>query len=197
MEVKFEIKEIDYFLYSQMLGKSIPTEYKNKVDISKFSLVIVTYLGFDNKSHIGQIIVNKKVDKDVIEIFKYLYKCKYKIEKIRLIDEYYGKDELSMADNNTSCFCYRMINNKQKLSYHSLGLAIDINPLYNPYIVGDKVYPRNGKKYVDRSKDDSRFIKKDDLIYNAFKKRGWKWGGNFKKRKDYQHFYKQIKSTNY
>jgi len=103
-----------------MLGKSIPLEYKDVIDINKLSYLQISYYGFDEQSHIGEMIVNSKIANDVIEIFKKLYEEKYPIEKMKLIDEYNANDELSMSDNNTSCFCYRTISGTQKLSNHSM-----------------------------------------------------------------------------
>lgn len=107
-----------------------------------------------------------------------------------MIDEYSANDELSMSDNNTSSFCYRLVNNTKFISKHSKGLAIDINPLYNPQVKNNTVYPANGKPYIDRNKNVKGMIKKGDACYNAFILRGWKWGGNWKNVKDYQHFEK-------
>ena len=179
-------------VYNKMIGKSIPTKFKNEVDINTLSYLKISYWGFDDKVHVGEMIVNKKVADEVIDIFKELYDAKYKIEKIKLIDEYNADDEKSMEDNNSSAFCYRKIANSSNLSNHAKGLAIDINPLYNPYIVGNSISPENAKKYADRSKSDSRYIKKGDVCYNAFKKRGWTWGGSWSNKKDYQHFEKNI-----
>lgn len=102
-----------------MLGNSIPFEYSDKIDISSLSYLQVSYIGFDNKTYIGELIVNSKISNDILEIFKELYDIKYPIEKIKLIDEYNADDELSMADNNTSCFCYRTIAGKNVISNHS------------------------------------------------------------------------------
>ncbi len=179
-------------VYNKMIGKSIPTKFKNEVDINTLSYLKISYWGFDDKVHVGEMIVNKKVADEVIDIFKELYDAKYKIEKIKLIDEYNADDEKSMEDNNSSAFCYRKIANSSNLSNHAKGLAIDINPLYNPYIVGNSISPENAKKYADRSKSDSRYIKKGDVVYNAFIKRGWTWGGSWSNKKDYQHFEKNI-----
>ena len=192
------IKPIFFYLdipedvYNKMIGKSIPTKFKNEVDINTLSYLKISYWGFDDKVHVGEMIVNKKVADEVIDIFKELYDAKYKIEKIKLIDEYNADDEKSMEDNNSSAFCYRKIANSSNLSNHAKGLAIDINPLYNPYIVGNSISPENAKKYADRSKSDSRYIKKGDVVYNAFIKRGWTWGGSWSNKKDYQHFEKNI-----
>lgn len=159
--------------------------------------VKVLYWGFDDKAHEGELIVNKTIAEDIVEIFKELYENKYPIEKMVLIDEYDADDNASMADNNTSAFNFRKIDDGSgRLSNHSYGLAIDINPLYNPYvrkINGEKVIsPENGEKYADRSLDCPYFIKKDDICYKAFTSRGFTWGGDWKNTKDYQHFQKEI-----
>jgi len=148
----------------------------------------------------GEMIVNKDVAEEVLSIFYELYENKYPIEKIKLIEEYDAIDELSMQDNNTSAFNYRIVENSDKLSWHCFGLAIDINPLYNPYIIGEKVYPSTAKKYANRKKDFPGKIDRNDLAYKLFKKNGWNWGGDFINEKDYQHFYKdkyneQIRSV--
>ena len=188
--IKFSINKIDEKLYSKMLGKSIPAEYKDKVNIESLKYLKVGHIGFDGKSHQGEIIVNSALADEVLEIFKSLYEKGYKIEKIKLVDDYNGDDNISMADNNSSAFNYRVIPNTDKLSNHALGRAIDINPLYNPYIVDDNVFPQEGVEYVDRTQKDDRFIRKNDLIYNIFIKYGWSWGGEWTNAKDYQHFEK-------
>lgn len=187
----FTSSSIPDSVLKKMIGNSIPTKDKDKVDIKQLSYLRISYWGFDEKTHVGEMIVNKKLAGEVLAIFKEVYNKKYPIEKIKLIDDYGANDEKSMADNNSSAFCYRTIANTNKLSNHSLGKAIDINPLYNPYVVGSSVSPANGKKYADRSIVRKGTIKKGDDLYNAFIKRGWTWGGNWSSKKDYQHFEKK------
>lgn len=115
----FKSQEIPIEIYEKMLGKSIPLEYKENIDIKSLSYLKVSYFGFDNKTHIGEIIVNAKLADEVLEIFKELYEIKYPIEKIKLIDEYDANDELSMSDNNTSCFCYRLVSGTNRFSNHA------------------------------------------------------------------------------
>ena len=98
-----------------------------------------------------------------------------------------------MKDNNTSAFCYRKIAGSEKLSMHAQGLAIDINPLYNPcvsYKDGkvSKVEPKEGEQYIERDPSDPRRIKRDDPCYRIFIDYGFTWGGDWKTKKDYQHF---------
>ncbi|WP_432408208.1 M15 family metallopeptidase [Wukongibacter sp. M2B1] len=163
------------------------------VTLDDLSYVRVTYWGFDDKEHIGELVVHKKVAEEITQIFKELYDAKFPIDKIRLIDEYEANDDLSMDDNNTSAFCFREVAESEgTLSKHSYGIAIDINPVQNPFIKGDRVSPVDGKEYTDRENLRKGMIVKDDICYRAFKKRGWIWGGEWKTLKDYQHFQKQI-----
>ncbi len=137
------------------------------------------------------MIVHTGLAQEVLDIFVEVYDQQYPIEKMKLIDEYGANDELSMADNNTSAFCYRAVANTNKLSKHSTGRAIDINPLYNPYVVKNAVLPVNSESYLDRELSQKGMIHQGDALYNAFIKRGWTWGGNWATQKDYQHFDKR------
>ncbi|MGL5652818.1 MAG: M15 family metallopeptidase [Paraclostridium sp.] len=184
----FEVQNIPDNIYEKMIGKSIPD--KDSVDKNSLDYLKITYYGFDNKPHIGDMVVSKEVSKEVIDIFKELYENKYPIEKVSLIDNYGADDELSMSDNNTSSFCYRVVDGSKVLSNHSKGLAIDINPLINPMVKNGVVSPKKGQDYIERNENIKGMIKKGDACYNAFTKRGWTWGGEWSNLKDYQHFEK-------
>ena len=154
----------------------------------------VQYVDLEGVKHEGEIICNHLITQDLREIFAELYKAKYPIERIRPISEYGNDDERSMSDNNTSCFCYRVVSGTTKLSKHSTGMAIDVNPRYNPYVhtVNGKlkIEPANGKPYADRSKSYKYKITNGDLCYRLFKQHGFRWGGEWRTVKDYQHFEK-------
>ena len=185
----FSYSEISTDIKNKMLGSSMP---KNEpISFDDLSYLKLTYYGFDEKTHIGEMIVNKDVAEEVVEIFKELYMEKYPIEKIKLIDEYNASDELSMKDNNSSSFCYRTVSGTDVISNHGKGVAIDINPLYNPHVntSTNKVSPDTAYDYVNRNTVVKGMIVKGDACYNAFIKRGWSWGGNWR-NPDYQHFEK-------
>ena len=155
----------------------------------------VQYVDFQVKKQCGELICNKVIASDLREIFEELYNAKYPIERIRPISEYGNDDERSMQANNTSCYCYRVVEGSTKLSKHAQGLAIDINPLYNPCVKRKKdgtllIQPATGKPYVDRSKKFKYKITRQDLCYRLFTERGFRWGGAWRSLKDYQHFEK-------
>ena len=165
-------------------GKNIPQSV-----IENLSLVDVYYYGFDDKLHKGQLIVNKQVVLDVVEIFEFIRESHFPINKVVPISKYGWSDEKSMMDNNTSAFNYRFISGSRVISNHASGLAIDINPSLNPYIKNGSSLPANC--LYDTTKAGT--ISAGSQLVSEFKSRGWKWGGNWKSLKDYQHFEKKLK----
>ncbi len=174
----------------------------NPVPLKDLRYITVKHWGFDHKVHAGELIVHKDVAIELTEIFDELFQAHYPIQKVCLIDEYQGSDDLSMEDNNSSAFCSRMITGSSAMiSNHSYGRAIDINPFQNPYVKEGLVLPKGAKLYIDRGVQHPGMIKENDPCYNAFVSRGWLWGGDWKtlsnatpEKKDYQHFAKPEKS---
>lgn len=158
--------------------------------------VSVLYEDFNGETQTGEIICNKAIAQDLVEIFYELYEADYPIERICLVDEYQGDDESSMRDNNTSCFNYRALPSG-RLSNHAYGLAIDLNPFYNPYVITRKdgttgITPAGSEPYADRTQDFAYKIDKEDPAYRLFTEHGFTWGGSWRSSKDYQHFEKAI-----
>lgn len=177
----------------------IPDEETLVVSYEDLRYLNVLYYNFDGKAVTGELICNKGIAQDLMEIFYELYLNEYQIEKISLIDEYHGDDTASMLDNNTSCFNYRPVEGSSSLSKHALGLAIDINPFYNPYVVFNKdgsgktyISPEGSEIYADRSQNFPYKIDENDLCYKLFISHGFIWGGNWNSSKDYQHFQKVL-----
>ena len=154
----------------------------------------VLHYDYDGRTHQGELVCNKRIASKLLTIFRELYEAHYPIQRITLPDNYNADDERQMRSNNTSCFCYRAVSDTKHLSKHAYGLAIDINPLYNPYVRYSKkdghriVEPATGVPYVDRKKDFRYKITTEDLCYKLFIKHGFTWGGAWRSMKDYQHF---------
>ena len=187
----FSCQEIPDDILEFITGVSLkPNENVKAEDLSYLKL---RYYDFDHNVCDGEMIVDRRLAKEVLQIFSELFDSGYEIEKIRLVDHYGADDDLSMADNNSSSFNYRTVSGTQTVSAHGFGRAIDINPLYNPYIVGEKIMPPAGEAYADRSRDFEHKIDEEDICYKIFTARGWRWGGHWQTQKDYQHFYKEHK----
>lgn len=185
-------------LKEYITGKSYPdTTEPIQISYDVLAYVHILHYDFEGQVQEGELICNEAIAQDLVDIFYTLYERQYAIEKVRLIDAYNADDDLSMADNNTSCFNYRTVPGKSKLSNHSYGYAIDINPLYNPYVRTrngtELISPENGAAYADRSADFPHKIDKNDLCYQLFIEHGFEWGGAWNSSKDYQHFEKTKK----
>lgn len=198
VESNFYSTEITSEILSRIKGKSYPADNSScKVSVEDLRYCHVLHYGFDGQAHEGEIIVNKAIAEDILDIFEKLYEKKYPIERMVLVDEYGADDETSMRANNTSAFNYRVVSGSTTLSNHSYGLAIDLNPLYNPYVVtksdgSTEVQPVTAHEYADRYQLNAYFIRKYDDCYNLFIDHGFTWGGDWNTKKDYQHFEKNL-----
>ena len=184
---------IDDNLFKRIYGKS----YKKNCSVPRPELRYLHLLHYtlDGKIKTGEMICHKDIAADLISIFRKLFDAKYPIERMQLIDDYNADDITSMQQNNTACFNFRVVAGSKKLSNHSRGKAVDLNPLYNPYVktMGNgtkRVSPTEGKQYTDRTKKFPYKIDRNDLAYRLFTQHGFKWGGNYRSLKDYQHFEK-------
>ena len=155
----------------------------------------VQHVDFEGRTQQGVIICNHTIAGDLRDIFAELYRQRYPIERIRLIDDYGADDERSMRDNNTSCFCFRTVSGTKKLSKHARGLAVDVNTLYNPYVHTARdgrrlIEPSTAAAYADRKRSFPYKIIKGDLLHRLFIQHGFTWGGSWRSMKDWQHFEK-------
>lgn len=155
--------------------------------IDNLALINVSYYSTDKKLHRGQLVVAKDVQADVEQVFELILKEKFVVNKCVPIVKYNWSDDASMADNNSSAFCYRTIAGTDRLSNHALGRAVDINPMFNPVIETDKVTPAGGKYQTSHPGT----LHENSPINIKFKELGWSWGGDFKSYKDYHHFDKR------
>ena len=191
MDSKFQVSEIDAEIFSRIDGKSYKKDCP--LPLSELRYLRLLHKDFNGNTAVGEMICNVEIAAALVDIFQKLYAKNYPIEKIRLIDFYDADDELSMRDNNSSCFNFRYVSHTNRISLHGYGLAVDINPLYNPYIKtvdGKKIIaPDNSAAYEDRTKDFPHKITADDICVKLFAAHGFGWGGSWDDEKDYQHFF--------
>ena len=188
----FAVCQIDDITFARMKGKSYKAECT--IPRSELRYIKALHVTQDGAILMGEMVVNRAIAQDVVAILRRLYEAGYPIEKMVLVDEYNADDELSMRANNSSAFNYRHTPGGTRLSAHSRGMAVDINPLYNPYVKNypDRVYvaPATATEYVNRHGAFPYKIDRDDLCCRLFLERGFEWGGDYKTIKDYQHFEK-------
>ncbi len=192
----FSVREISDDLFDRMKRGNT---YKEDCIVPREDLryLMVLHKDKEGNTHQGEMVVHKLIAEDVLEIFEELYDADYPIERMVLPDNYMADDETMMRDNNSSGFNFRFISHSNKISKHGLGMAVDINTLYNPYhktvtnedgTTEEVIEPATGEAYLDRTKEFDYKINKDDLCYKLFIGKGFEWGGDWTDRKDYQHF---------
>ena len=189
----FTSQAIPDSVFQRMQGRSYPSSCT--VPRSELRYLRLSHVDAQGREHVGEMVCNKAIAQDLLDIFRELYRQRYPIERIRLIDDYDAVDEQSMRHNNTSCFCFRRVSATQKLSKHARGLAVDINPLCNPCVRTGRdgrriVEPTTATPYVDRSCSFPYKIVKGDLLHRLFLQHGFTWGGSWRTMKDWQHFEK-------
>jgi hypothetical protein len=159
------------------------------VGLADLRLVTLAYWGFDGAAHTGELVLHRTVASRVVAAMNTLFQARFPIQRMQLVDAYGGSDDASMAANNTSAFNCRTVAGTSRWSQHAYGLAIDINPVQNPYVTSSgSASPPNGAPYVDRSQQLPGMIHPGDVVVQSFAAIGWGWGGNFNTVKDWQHF---------
>lgn len=203
LDVYFTSSELTEVQKEVMNGKS----YIENPDISYDDLryIKVLHYNFRHQIQVGELVVNQAIAEDCRQIFMELFQEEYEIHSMYLIDRYYEKDQArngeqvdisSINDDNTSAFHYRKIAGTEVLSNHAYGMAIDINPLENPYVKEADLQQtvaspyKDYNSYKDRTAQRAHMISKDDACYRIFKAHGFQWGGEWNGNKDYQHFEK-------
>ena len=186
----FISQPVPFKVQARMVGKSMPDNAN--ITFKDLRYLRIPYYDFEGEIQEGEMVCNKAIALDLLDIFRTLFAAEYQFCSIRLIDDFNADDETSMRANNTSCFCYRTIAGSKTLSRHALGMAVDVNPLQNPYVDGSIVQPATATEYADRTKDFAHKIDKHDLCKRTFVAHGFIWAGSWPTvAKDYQHFEKR------
>lgn len=176
---------------SDVSRSDLPHSYRSGCPVgpAQLRLLRVSHWGFDGRARVGRIVVNASVAADVLAVFRRLYARGFPIRRLRLVDAYRGSDSASTAADNTSGFnCrYAVATGPRRWSQHAYGLAIDVNPVENPYVLGGVARPPAGAAYLDRSGYHPGMAVPGGELVRAFAAIGWRWGGRWSSP-DYQHF---------
>ncbi|WP_370616940.1 M15 family metallopeptidase [Mumia sp. Pv 4-285] len=148
----------------------------------------LTFWGFDDARHTGELLVNRAVARDVVRVFRELYAARFPIEEMRITRAAEQTAPPTGDGNNTGAFNCRPTRGTTTFSQHAYGLAVDLNPFQNPYVKGDVVLPELASAYLDRDDVRPGMITDDGPATRAFAAIGWGWGGTWQNLKDYQHF---------
>jgi hypothetical protein len=187
VQTKKEIKDsaivdCNYTFEEAVSGTKAPEQI-----INELQLIDVRYYSTDGKLHKGQIVTNKVLANELAEIFAFILKTKFPVAHVIPAVKYNWDDNLSMQDNNSYSFCYRNVG----FSKHALGMAMDINPYFNP-VRWKKGYENRQDKPEGAIRDttiNGTFYSSHPVV-QEFIRFGFKWGHNFKMKYDDHHFEK-------
>jgi len=182
------IEPIDAATRARMTGVS--WRHGCPVGFDRLRLLKVSHWGFDAEVHRGRLVVNRDGAAGMLRAMRALYRLRFPIRRMRLVDAYGADDHRSMDADNTSAFSCRFVAGSPGVwSEHAYGRAIDLNPVENPYVTASGyVSPPAGAPFADRSQRAKGLVHRGGPVVAAFAAAGWKWGGNWAWPKDYQHF---------
>jgi D-alanyl-D-alanine carboxypeptidase len=148
----------------------------------------IAYHGFDGRVHKGEMVANASAVKPLRSAFATLFRRGFPIRRMRLVDDYGGSDYRSIEADNTSAFNCRRATGQSRWSQHAYGLALDVNPIENPYVSNGRTSHPASRRYLDRKRHWRGMAFTGGALVTAFARVGWGWGGNWSNPTDYQHF---------
>lgn len=140
------------------------------------------YVDFDGNVQTGEMVVHEAMAEATLAALADCQKAGFRIACMQPAETFDYDDDKSMAANNSVAYMYRTIAGRQFLSHHALGLALDLNPMQNPYIRPDLHAPK-GAVY-----DESAMGTITPEIATIWKNHGFNWGGDWLNSVDYMHF---------
>jgi hypothetical protein len=163
------------------------------VPLSGLRLLKVAYWDFGGNRQIGQLVVNQRAAAPLAKVFSQLYRLHFPIRHLTFADAY-GPRATQPADGDISGSfeCRKAVpspcgSGTGNWSMHAYGLAVDINPIENPYTGCGRTRERASIPYLNRSKIRRGMV--TPAVVRAFRSVGWGWGGSWPgATKDYMHF---------
>lgn len=173
----------------ELAERMTPTSWREgcPVALADLRYLTVSHRTFEGGVATGELVVHADVADGVVEVFHDLFDTGYPIRSMRLVDDFGGDDDASMAADNTSAFNCRPVAGTDRWSEHAYGRALDLNPVENPWVSGDAVEPPAGAEFASRPAV-AGVIAPDDATVRAFLAAGWQWGGYWTGPVDHQHF---------
>jgi hypothetical protein len=158
------------------------------VPLEKLRYLTLTFWGFDDRAHTGELVVHAAIAEEVVEVFRQLFDVQFPIEEMRLVTTTDLQAAPTGDGNNTAAFVCRTARGSTSYSEHAYGLAVDVNPFQNPYIRGETVLPELARSYTDRTVLRPGMLVEGSPAVTAFTRRGWEWGGAWRSVRDPMHF---------
>jgi D-alanyl-D-alanine carboxypeptidase len=149
--------------------------------------VELDHVGFDGEIVRGELVVARAIADHAVALFARLYAIGFPLRAVRLVDDHGADDDRSMAADNSSGFCFRVVAGTDVLSEHARGLAIDLNPVENPWVRPERFVPPAGAPYLDRAHVRTGMIVRPGPVTAILDELGWEWGGDWRHAFDDHH----------
>lgn len=163
------------------------------VPLSGLRLLTVSYWDFTGRAETGQLIVSRRAAAPLAKVFGQLYRLRFPIRHMRFVDTYGQKRSRPRDRDISGSFeCRRAVpspcgSGTGNWSQHAFGLAVDLNPIENPYTGCGRTREPSSVPYLNRSKVRPGMV--TPAVVRAFRSIGWGWGGSWSgSTKDYMHF---------
>jgi len=184
----------------QPLSPTVRAELKGEfwhvgcpVPLWHLRVLSVSHWGFDRRVYTGQLVVNQTAARPLAKVFRQLYVLRFPIRHLQLADVYGPKSSRPADEDVSGSFeCRRAVpspcgSGTGNWSNHAYGLAVDLNPIENPYVGCGKTRKRASLPYLNRSRHRPGMV--TPAVVRAFASIGWGWGGSWSgPTKDYMHF---------
>jgi hypothetical protein len=144
-------------------------------------LVRLNYWGFDGYRRRGELVVATGVTQQVVRAFSALHRKRlplrsmYRVDRFGWSDRLNGADDYrSMAADNTSAFnCRDVVGRPGRVSPHSYGRSVDINPWENPYRSSSGWVPSSW--WVSRSHPKVAWRDRSHAVVETMSGAGFAW----------------------
>ena len=116
------------------------------VGVDDLAWIRLTFWGFDDQRHTGELLANASAADDLVSVFRTLYRDRFPIEQMR-ISTRADLDAPPTGDGNaTEVYSCRPATGGSHFSQHAYGLAIDVNSFQNPYVKDGSGAARAGQR---------------------------------------------------
>jgi hypothetical protein len=180
------VARIDDTLKQKMLQNGI-WRPDAPVSLDQLRVITMNFWDFSGRVETGQLIVNQAWATQVTKVFKMMFDARFPIHRLDPVNQLRQTSTSALAYDNSEGFHARTVNGGW--SMHAYGLAIDINPVENPWVrAGVATVPVCGGPYAGRPAGVTGLVTPNSIVVKAFKSIGWTWGGTWNSSKDYMHF---------
>lgn len=173
-------------VFARMHGKSWSTDPRCPAR-DDLAYVEADHRTLDGGQACGELVVARRIADLTLSLLRRLHAIGFPIARMRLIDDHDADDDRSMAADNSSAFCFRTVAGTGLISQHAFGLAIDLNPVENPWVRPDRFVPPQGAPFLDRADLRPGMIVRPGPVTRVLDEQGWEWGGDWRHARDYHH----------